>query len=72
MGGSEAHYDYREMPPIAFPKTVYKDCFVSLHYPNKGDSLLTESTLLSDSDKQILKNLKADDNPVLIMFQMKE
>lgn len=27
---------------------------------------------LSDSDKQILKNLKADDNPVLIMFQMKE
>lgn len=72
MGGSEAHYDYREMPPIAFPKTVYKDCFVSLHYPNKGDSLLTESTFLSDSDKQILKNLKAGDNPVLIMFQMKE
>lgn len=27
---------------------------------------------LSDSDKQILKNLKADDNPVLIMFKMKE
>lgn len=72
FGGTNANFDISEIPAIAFPKTTFKDYLVSIHYPNiKQDSLLKNSHLLSKEDKNKICNLKEDDNPVVIFYQLK-
>ena len=71
LGGIRGCFDVNEMPAVVFPKSVYEDCFVSVHYPNAKDSLLVNSTLLSSQSKQILLNAAMDDNPTLVIFQLK-
>ena len=70
VGGSEAHFNPREIPAIAFPTGTYKDYFVSVHYPNRSDSLLLNSSKLTLKDKKMMLKLKEDDNPVLVLFQI--
>ncbi len=72
IGGAEACFDLTEIPSIAFPKSVFKNSFISVYYPNENMRLLDNSSVLSSKDKQIVMNLKEDDNPVLILFQLKD
>ena len=72
FGGTNANFDISEIPAIAFPKTTFKDCLVSIHYPNiEQDRFLINSHLLTPEDKNMICNLKEDDNPVLIFYQLK-
>lgn len=71
-GGAEACFDLTEIPSIAFPKSVFKNAFISVYYPNENMRLLGNSSVLSFRDKQAIKSLKEDDNPVLIVFQLKD
>lgn len=70
-GGSEARFNIHRMPAIAFPKSVYKDYFVSLHYPSPMDSCWINSPLVSSADKQVMAGLVEDDNPVLVLYHIK-
>lgn len=70
FGGSEARFNPHEIPAIAFPKATFKDSFVSIHYPQKSDSLLIRSKRLLIQDKKKIMQLKEDDNPVLFLFQL--
>lgn len=71
VGGATYHYDCHSLPPIGFPMATYKNNFVSLHYPNPQDSCLQVGPLISPEDKRMIAGLKADDNPVLVLFQLK-
>lgn len=70
-GGATYHFDFHVLPPVGFPRATYGDNFVSLHYPNPQDSCLQSSPLISPEDKRMIAGLKADDNPVLALFQLK-
>lgn len=72
-GGTDANYDPKEIPPIAFPKAVYNDYFVSAYIPSSKDyELLSKSSIISDQDKEKIKQLQDEDNPVLVYFRLKE
>ena len=71
FGGTHAHLDLAEMPAITFPQTTFKDYLVSIYYPHgEQDSLLQNSRLLTQEDKNKLCSLKADDNPVLLFYRL--
>lgn len=72
IGGTNADFDVNELPAIAFPKAAYGNYFISLHYPSNDDNLLSNSSIISDEDKQIILNMKEDDNPCLVFYQLKE
>lgn len=71
IGGNRGCFDIQEIPAVVFPKSTYKNYFISVHHPNSKDSLLENSNILSPESKQILRSLKKDDNPVLVLFQLK-
>ncbi len=72
IGGTYAKYDdINEIPSIAIPWAASGNYFVSLHTPGKTDSSLYKSSILSDTDKEILKNTSEDDNPMLVFFKLK-
>lgn len=70
-GGTYANYNLTEIPPISFPIGAFKDYFISIHEPNKLDTQLYNSAIISKEDKEKLKKLKDQDNPMLIFFKMK-
>lgn len=72
LGGTNINIDLNQMPPIGFPKTTVGNYFVSLHYSNEKDSLLSNSTILSEKNKSLIRNMKEEDNPALIFFQLKD
>lgn len=73
VGGTNADYDVKEIPPIAFPKAVYKDYFVSTYVPSSNDySFLKDSKFISAEDKEKIKQSQDEDNPVLVYFKLKE
>ena len=75
LGGTHGITDgLNGMPSTSFPIAVSDSWFISLHTPDKNDPFLsnTNSTLLSDSDKQKILNLLEDDNPVLVFYRLKE
>ncbi|MFJ1492216.1 6-bladed beta-propeller [Capnocytophaga canis] len=73
VGGTDANYDPKEIPPIAFPKAVYKDYFVSTYIPGSKDyDFLKDSKIISAEDKEKIKLLEDDDNPVLVYFKLRE
>lgn len=71
-GGTIMNFDTGEIPAFSIPLTSYGDYFVSIHNANAYDSLLVHSTILSDSDKEKILNMKSDDNPALIFYQLKD
>ncbi|WP_279105048.1 6-bladed beta-propeller [Bacteroides acidifaciens] len=70
IGGTNADVSLTEIPAVAFPKTAYGDWFISVHYPNANDHLLLKSSILTKEDKQTILNLKEDDNPILVFYQL--
>lgn len=73
IGGTHAVYDdVKEIPSMSFPIATYKNDFIALHYPNKKDISLLNSTLLSAEAKKDLSKLTEDDNPVLVLFKLKD
>lgn len=71
VGGTSADYNQNEIPPIAFPKGASGSYLISLFLPSKNDSYFTNSSIINYQDKQKVKNLTEDDNPVLVMFKLK-
>ena len=68
-----AIYDsQKQIPSIGFPISSFRNYFISLHYPSSSDSLLFNSMFLSEKDKKIIANMKKDDNPLLIFFELKD
>ncbi|WP_172918609.1 6-bladed beta-propeller [Capnocytophaga canis] len=73
VGGTNTNYNTKEIPPIAFPKAVYKDYFVSTYIPSSKDyEILKDSKIISAEDKEKIKHSKDEDNPVLVYFKLKE
>ncbi|ATA73986.1 6-bladed beta-propeller [Capnocytophaga sp. H2931] len=73
VGGNNANLKPKEIPPIAFPKAVYKDYFVSTYIPSSEDyEILKDSKTISAEDKEKIKHSKDDDNPVLVYFKLEE
>ncbi|MDR2146923.1 MAG: 6-bladed beta-propeller [Tannerella sp.] len=71
-GGTDADYITGEIPPIMYPRGVSGTYFISIHWPEKQDSLLSNSSIISGEDKLKIKDLREDDNPVLVFFQLKD
>ena len=72
-GGTHAIYDSeKQIPSIGFPTASYRNYFISRHYHSSSDSLLFNSMFLSEKDKKIIANMKEDDNPLLIFFELKD
>lgn len=72
IGGTNANYNIDKIPPIAFPRWVSDDYFVSIYYPNGKEPFITNSSIISDKDKQKIKVLTENDNPVLVFFKLKD
>lgn len=73
IGGANANYNTKEIPPIAFPKAVYKDYFVSTYIPSSKDyEFLKDSKIISAEDKEKIKQSQDEDNPVLVYFKLKK
>ncbi|MDR0726246.1 MAG: 6-bladed beta-propeller [Prevotellaceae bacterium] len=70
-GGTNLVFNPNEIPPLP-PNTASGDYFISVHYPDPIDSLLVNSSIISDDDKRKIKNIKEDDNPVLVFFKLKD
>lgn len=71
ISGTNADYNINEIPAIGFPKAAFGEYFISVHYPNQNDSLLFNSSVITDADKQKIKKRKEDDNPLLVFFRLK-
>jgi hypothetical protein len=72
IGGTGADFNVNELPSGGFPIATSGNWFISCHFPNKNDSLLSNSSILSNDDKEKIKGLIDDDNPVLVFFQLKD
>jgi hypothetical protein len=59
------------MPSMRLPVAVSGEYFLSLHFPNENESSLSNSSIVLEEDKKKIKNLKEDDNPVLVFFKLK-
>jgi hypothetical protein len=71
-GGTGRIYDPNEIPPsVGFPIATSGDYFISTYYPHDQDSLIFNSSIVSKEDKEKIKNLKEDDNQILVFFKLK-
>jgi hypothetical protein len=73
-GGTHGNYDdVNEIPAMGFPFAISEtgNYFISVHFPHPNDSLLSNSSIISEEDKLKVKNLTEDDNPVLVLFKLK-
>lgn len=71
IGGTSANLNIHEVPPVGFPKGAHEDYFISEFHPN-GSLSLINSSMISAQDKELLRNFKDDDNPILVFFQLKD
>jgi hypothetical protein len=71
IGGTNADYKTKDIPPIGFPKAVWGNYFISSYLPNPNDTLLYNSSVISDTDKYKIRKINEDDNPVLAFFRLK-
>lgn len=71
IGGTNVEYNLNEIPTMGFPTTTFGKYFISTHLPNKNDQILINSSIISSEDKQKIKDLKEDDNPVLVLYSLK-
>lgn len=70
-GGTSANFSLAEIPPIAFPRWASGNYFISTYLPDKNDLFASKSTLLSTGDKMKISGLNENDNPVLVLFNLK-
>lgn len=70
IGGCNANIDIEQIPPIAFPKSVYDNYFISIYYPNNKNNSFVNSRFLSAKDKSILQSMNEDDNPILVLYEL--
>lgn len=70
-GGTNADLNLNEIPPIGFPKATSGEYFISYHFPNNNDTLLSNSSIISNEDKLKILDLTEDDNPILVFFKLK-
>ncbi|WP_417941945.1 6-bladed beta-propeller [Flavobacterium sp. RS13.1] len=71
IGGTDPYHDSQEIPPIAFPKFVSGEYFISWYLPSPNDSFATKSKIISNADKLKIKGLTENDNPVLVFYKLK-
>ena len=73
IGGTSAMLNLEEVPAFNFPIGVDKNYFVSVYNPyiNRYEKL-KNSKLISEADKEKIKQFKDDDNPILVYFTLKE
>ena len=73
IGGTSAMLNLEEVPAFNFPIGVDKNYFVSVYNPyiNRYEKL-KNSKLISEDDKEKIKQFKDDDNPMLVYFTLKE
>ena len=73
IGGTSAMLNLEEVPAFNFPIGVDKNYFVSVYNPyiNRYEKL-KNSKLISEADKEKIKQFKDDDNPMLVYFTLKE
>jgi hypothetical protein len=72
IGGTNADYNMNEIPPIAFPISMSGNYFISSYLPTSNNSLLSNSSIVSDEDKIKIHSLMEDDNPVLVFYKLKD
>jgi hypothetical protein len=71
QGGTSADYNLQEIPPMAFPRAAKGKYFISWYEPVYDFPFATQSSIISEEDKQKIKALKKEDNPVLTFFTLK-
>ena len=61
------------MPSMSLPRAASGNWFISLHTPDKNDDFLsnTNTSIVSNTEKQKILNLLEDDNPVLVFYRLK-
>lgn len=72
IGGTNADYNMNEVPPCAFPISMSGNWLISAYLPDQTTSLLSNSSIISNEDKQKIKDLTEDDNPTLVFFQLND
>jgi len=73
IGGNDPNYNIYEMPPIAVPLSSYGQYLISSVLPDGNmHELLLKCTIISDIEKNKLKGIKDDDNPILVFFRLKD
>jgi len=72
IGGTNAYSDINEIPPMAYPKAASGDYLISCYLPSKKDSFIIKSSIISFEDKERLKGLTEDDNPVLVFYKLQD
>lgn len=70
IGGCNAKIDIEQIPPIAFPKSVFGNYFVSVYYPNNNPKVLSNSKFISSEEKVTLQSMTEDDNPILVLYDL--
>jgi hypothetical protein len=70
-GGTNASFNVNEIPSMGFPIATSGDYFISVYYPHDSDPRLMNSSIVSEEDKEKIKNLKEDDNQILAFFKLK-
>jgi hypothetical protein len=69
-GGTSLEYQTNLLPLISAPIRSKGSYFIGYAWPEKKD-IEYETSLISEKDKQMLKNLTEDSNPVLIFYELK-
>jgi hypothetical protein len=71
-GGTEMRYIISAIPTPNFPIASFGKYFISYYFPDGNKDLLTYSSIITEEDKQKIKNLTEDDNPVLVFYTLKK
>jgi hypothetical protein len=69
IGGTNIEFNPNEIPPMP-AVAMSGDYFIAAHYPSPNDSLLLNSRIITEEDKRKIKNLKEDDNQILVFFKL--
>ncbi len=72
IGGTNVCFDLNEIPPIAFPKAVFRNYLISWYLPQKNDLFSYNSSIITEEDKLRIKGLTENDNPVLVFYKLKK
>ena len=60
------------MLPYGFPLNSTSDYFMSLYWPDGSEKNIVNSPFISEEDMLKLKSIDEGDNPVIILFGLKE
>ena len=72
IGGTSLNYNEKELLPYGFPLNSTSDYFMSLYWPDGSEKNIVNSPFISEEDMLKLKSIDEGDNPVIILFGLKE